>query len=113
MGVRMARPNRRPFCDCVIGDAFLACDNGVDGKILDQSEDARGHPTGQCQDLLERFDLQVGLLLQWHGSNKGLDHVRELGIVAPVWQMMFVQPSGKLDITANSIDGLADPKADQ
>jgi len=27
--------------------------------------------------------------------------------------MMFVQPSGKLDITANSIDGLADPKADQ
>lgn len=38
MGVRMARPNRRPFCDCVIGDAFITCDNGVDGKILDQGE---------------------------------------------------------------------------
>ena len=58
----MARPNRRPSGDCVIGDAFLACDNGIDGKILDHSEDARCHPTGQCQDLLEGFDLQVGLL---------------------------------------------------
>jgi len=56
MGVRMARPNRRPFYDCVIGDAFLTCDNGVDGKILDQGEDARGHPTGQCKYLLERLD---------------------------------------------------------
>lgn len=110
---RVTRPNWRPFCDRVISDAFLACDNGIDGKILDQSEDARGHPTGQCQYLLERLDLQIGFLLEGHCRDECLDHVREIGIVAPVWQVMFVQPPGKLDITTDGIDGLADPEAYQ
>ena len=94
MGVRMAQPNRRPFCDCVIGDAFITCDNGVDGKILDQGEDARGHPAGQREYLLERLDPQIGFLLEGHCRDECLDHVRELGIVAPVWEVMFVQPPG-------------------
>src|SRR5690606_19636755 len=63
--------------------------------------------------LLERLDLQIGYLLEEHCGDECLDHVRELGIVAPVWQVMFVQPPGKLGITTAGIDGLADPEAYQ
>ena len=67
----------------------------------------------RCARLLERFDLQIGLLREWHGRDQGLDHVRELGIVAPVWQVVLVQASRELDIAANGIDRFADSKANQ
>lgn len=38
-----------------------------------------------------------------------MSHVRELGIVAPVWQMMCVQPRGKLDITMDELDARMAP----
>lgn len=107
----MARPDRCPFGDCLIHEAFLSGQYRIDGQILDPGENARGHPAGQCKYLLERFDLQIGLLRERHGRYQSLDHVRELGIIAPVRQVVLIQSSGELNIAKHIAWAGTEPNA--
>ena len=85
----------------MIGKAVLAGTDRVDGQIFDLGENPRRDPAGQSENLPEGFSLYIGILRKRHGGDKGLNHARKLGIIAPIWQMVFVKLSRQLHITAN------------
>ena len=52
-------------------------------------------------------------MLKRHRRNQCLDQARELHIVFPERQVVFVQPTGQLVVTADGLEGLVDTENDK
>ena len=79
----------------------------------DHDEDARSDTASHLQDRSKRSHCQTRALLERHRSNQGLDEPRELNVVIPERQVVFVQATGQLVVTADGLEGFIDTEDDK